>query len=133
MDDEHEVTHPGILANLWSNLRVDADGHYLQVGLTRIPVAVEDAPFVVVRLEVQAGELRVTLSDGSRETLSPDTLELGAGDVPYGRVKGGAFAARLSRAAAWQLLQHVVPEEGTGCPVLVLGTARYPLTSSGHG
>ena len=47
------MTHPGILANLRENLRVDDDGHYLQVGPARVPVEVEDAPFVVVRVEAR--------------------------------------------------------------------------------
>ena len=40
--DDAEVTHAGILANLRENLRVDEQGHYLQVGPARVPVEVED-------------------------------------------------------------------------------------------
>ena len=53
--EDQEVTHGGIVASLREGLRVDAGGHYLQVGPTRVPVAVEDAPFVVVRVEREAG------------------------------------------------------------------------------
>ena len=52
--DDAEVTHAGILANLCDNLRVDVEGHYLQIGPVRVPVEVEDAPFVVERVEVRA-------------------------------------------------------------------------------
>ena len=48
-----EVTHPGVLRNLYANLRVEEDRHYLQVGPARIPVDVEDAPFIVTRIEVR--------------------------------------------------------------------------------
>ena len=30
--DDAEVTHAGILANLRDSLRVDVEGHYLQIG-----------------------------------------------------------------------------------------------------
>ena len=46
-----EVTHPGVLRNLYANLRVDGTGHYLQAGPFRVPVQVDDAPFVVVRAQ----------------------------------------------------------------------------------
>jgi hypothetical protein len=42
-------------------------------------------------------------------------------------VKGGRFDARLSRAATYQLLQHVQPGEGSGRSALVLGGHRYPV------
>src|SRR5262249_60269906 len=50
----HEVTHPGVLRNLYANLRVDAAGHFLQVGPARIAVEVDDAPFVATRVHVPA-------------------------------------------------------------------------------
>ena len=50
LHEGEEVTHPGILANLRENLKVDADGHYLVAGPARVPVELEDAPFVVLRL-----------------------------------------------------------------------------------
>ena len=44
LHEGEEVTHPGILANLRENLKVDADGHYLVAGPARVPVELEDAP-----------------------------------------------------------------------------------------
>jgi uncharacterized protein len=124
-DDDQEVTHEGVRANLWSNLRVDAQGHHLQVGPTRIPVEVEDAPFVVVRVEATGEGLLLTLNDGTREPLDPSTLRLGMGEVPYCRIKGGTFEAKLDRAATYELLQHVTEEGGRA--ELVLGPIRHPL------
>lgn len=125
-DSDHEVTHHGILANLWANLRVDEQGHHLQVGAVRIPVEVQDTPFVVIRVEREGDTLQATLNDGTREAIAPGDLCLGAGEIPYCRVKGGRFEARLDRAAAYQLLQHVSGED-PGNPELVLGGARYRL------
>ena len=49
-DDDVQITHPGILANLRGNLRKDAEGHFIQTRV-RIPVEVADAPFVVTRVQ----------------------------------------------------------------------------------
>jgi hypothetical protein len=122
-----EVTHEGILANLRQGLQVDSAGHYLQIGPARVPVEVEDAPFVVVRFEADGEGWALWLSDGSREALDPATLTLRRGEVPYCRVKDGRFEARFSRAATWQLLQCVETEPGDGPPTLAAFGRRYPL------
>jgi uncharacterized protein len=128
LHEGEEVTHAGILAALWSGLRVDAAGHYLQIGPVRVPVEVEDAPFVVLRVEDAGDRLMLTLSDLSREPLSPAALRFGPGGVPYCRVKDGRFDARLSRAAAYQLLQHVEPDVDQDSATLVIGGARHRLS-----
>jgi hypothetical protein len=124
--DGEEVTHPGILANLAANLQVDEGGYYLQLGPVRVPVEVADTPLAVIRLEADAGGASVVLSDGSRERLDPATLRLGDNEVPYCRVRQGRFEARLTRAAAWQLLRDAVPDEG-GRPVVSLGGAGFAI------
>ena len=123
--EDEEVTHPRILAELREALGADADGYYLSAGPVRVPVEVADTPFVVVRVEPEGGDLALVLNDLSRETLAPETLRFGARGAPYCRVKGGRFEARLSRAAAYQLLERV--EASTCTPSLVLGDRRYPL------
>ena len=60
--DGVEVTHPGVLRNLYANLRADGRGHHLQVGPLRVPVHVDDAPFVVVRAETGAAAGRPSRS-----------------------------------------------------------------------
>jgi hypothetical protein len=102
-DDDVQVTHHGVLANLQGNLRRDAGGYFIQTRV-RIPVEVADVPFVVTRVERRGGGLRVWLNDGSQEDVDRATLRTGPNDVPYCAVKGGAFEARFSRAAAYQLL-----------------------------
>jgi hypothetical protein len=122
--EDEEVTHQGILASLRDALQVDATGHFIQIGPVRVPVDVEDAPFSVVRLEPEGDGLALTLNDLS---LEPTSLRLGAGDVPYCRVKGGKFEARFSRAAAWQLLQHAEPGAPDAPATVTVGGRRYPL------
>ena len=122
-----EVSHEGILASLRQGLQVDPAGHFLQIGPVRVPVEVEDAPFVAVRFEAEGEGFALWLSAGSREALDLTSLALRQGDVPYCRVKGGRFEARFSRAAAWQLLQRVETQPGGGTPTLVAFGRRYPL------
>jgi hypothetical protein len=126
LDDGVEVTHPGILANLRANLRRDAGGYYIQTRV-RIPVEVDDVPWVVVRVEPHGDRLRATLNDGTEEEIDPAALRLRAGDVPYCPVKGGAFEARLNRAAAHQLLALAHHDERTGQGMLRVGSREVPL------
>jgi hypothetical protein len=132
-----EVTHPGVLRNLYANLHADATGHFLQVGPARIPVAVDDAPFVIHRVETRSGpedaadSLSLHLTDGTHEPLDPATVRLDRHRVPYCRVKAGRFLARFSVAAWLQLAAFAEEEPGTGRPVLVLGARRVPLAEAG--
>jgi hypothetical protein len=46
--------------------------------------------------------------------VDPASVRLGAGEVPYCAVKGGAFEARLSRAATFQLWELADYDEASG-------------------
>jgi len=128
-DDDVAITHAGILANLRSILQHDAQGYFIQTRV-RIPVEVEDVPFVVSRIERRGEILHAFLSDGTDADVDPATLRVGPDDVPYCTVKNGAFEARLSRAAAFQLLAMADYDEATGRGVLRLGGREYPLRRS---
>jgi hypothetical protein len=91
---------------------------------------VADAPFVVTRVERRGEALHAWLNDGSEQDVDPSTLRLGRRDVPYCAVKDGAFAARLSRAAAYQLLALAEYDEGSGRGALRLGGREYALARS---
>jgi hypothetical protein len=112
-DEGVQVTHEGILANLRSNLRKDAEGYFIQTRV-RIPVRVDDVPWVVTRVERRGEQLHAVLNDGTEETIDPATVRVGAADVPYCAVKRGAFEARLSRAATFQLWQLAELEDRPG-------------------
>jgi hypothetical protein len=128
-DDDVQITHPGILANLRANLRHDAQGYFVQTR-TRIPVVIADVPWVVVRLQPGEAHLHVWLNDGSDADVDPATVRMGAGDVPYCPVKGGQFEARFSRAATFQLLGLLHYDEASGTGRLRLGGREYPLRRS---
>jgi hypothetical protein len=125
-DDDVQITHPGVVANLRGLLRRDADGYYIQTRV-RIPVQVADAPFVVTRIERRGDALHAWLNDGAEQDVDPGTLRIGPGDVPYGAVKGGAFEARLSRAATFQLLALADYDEPSGRGTLRLGARKYVI------
>ena len=125
-DDDVEVTHPGVLTNLRANLRRDAAGYFIQTRV-RIPVTVDDVPWVVTRLEARGDRLHAFLNDGSETDVDPATVRLGEGEVPYCTVKGGAFEARFSRAATFQLLALAQYDERTGRGTLRLGGRDFVL------
>ena len=125
-DEGIQVTHPGILANLRSNLKKDAAGYFIQTRV-RIPVRVDDAPWVVTRIERRGDTLHAILNDATEERVDPATVRLGAGEIPYCTVKGGAFEARFSRAATFQLLALADYDEVSGRGALRLGGREYPL------
>lgn len=125
-DGGEQVTHPGVLANLRGNLRRDAEGYFIQTRV-RIPVRVDDVPFVLVRVERRGDDLYGFLNDGTEEWLDPSTLRVGDENVPYATVKRGAFEARFSRAGAWQLLQLAEHDEASGASVLRVRGGAWPL------
>ena len=125
-DDDVAITHAGILANLRSLLKRDAQGYFIQTRV-RIPVEIAEVPFVVARIERRGETLHAFLSDGTEADVDPATLRVGPGDVPYCAVKDGAFEARLSRAATFQLLSLADYDEGTGRSGLRLGGREYSL------
>ena len=104
------------------------------VGTLRVPLSLPfpggDAPFVVTRIERRGETLRAFLNDGTETDVDAATLRVGADDVPYCAVKGGAFEARLSRAAAFQLLALADYDESTGRGALRLAGREYPLRRS---
>jgi len=106
---------------------VDDRGHYLQIGPVRVPVEVEDAPFVIVRVEREGDGLTATRNDLGREPLAVETLAVDARGIPRCRVKDGRFVARLDRAAAYQLLQQVDPGDGSRPATLLVGGRCYPV------
>ena len=125
-DGEVQITHPGVLANLRGNLRRDPGGYFIQTRV-RIPIEVADAPFVVTRIERRGDTLHAWLNDGAEQDVDPATLRVGGNDVPYCAVKDGAFEARLSRAAAYQLLALADYDERSGRGALRLGGRDYIL------
>jgi hypothetical protein len=124
-----EMTHPGIRLQFFEALTKTNDGSYfVRIGREVCSVLVEDAPFVVTMLDRRSdGKLFIRLSDETQEELKPDGLWIGNDNVPYALVKGGAFHARFSRAAYYQMSRWITLDEEQGQFYLDCGDRKYEL------
>jgi uncharacterized protein len=99
------------IADLFSrHVKRGNQGEYvLEIGHERVPIEVDDTPYVVVGFDLVAsdGQPFIELNDHTREPLAADSLEIGADEVLYCRVKGCAERARFLRAAYYQIAPHI--------------------------
>jgi len=124
-----EITHPGTLDLFFKSLESDEKGGYLvRVGREWAPVRVEDTPFAVRSVREYNDSLRIILNDGTEEKLESRTLEVGAENVLYCRVKDGRFPARFLRPAYYQIAQHIRPSETGGFDLVIAGK-RFAVDS----
>jgi len=129
-DDELIPNHA--IGRLFSRaLQVLPDGRArLELGEDRADVIIEDTPWVVTAVEGGPDRgFTVVLNDESREPLDPATLRVGAENVLYCRVKGGAHEARWLRPAYYDLMRHAEPVAG-GAVVLPVAGRRIRLTAA---
>lgn len=119
------LIHPGILELIYESVHYEDGLYVLRLGDQACQLEVEDTFHVVARVGEQDGGLLLTLNDGTKEMLDPDTLWVGAGDVIYCQVKQGVFPARFLRAAYYQLAALI--EEEAGGYGLRVGEKVYPL------
>ncbi len=124
-----EIIHPGIYKQFCSLLQKSPDGGYfVKMGREVCRVEVEDVPFVILSVVQDQGEgLSILLNDGTYESLNPELLIIGAGNVPYCDVKNGVFAARFSRKAYYQLAEHIDSNEDGSHFHLVVGGLKYAI------
>jgi hypothetical protein len=117
------------IADLFSThvRRSEAGGYMLEIGPERAPIEVDDTPYVVVGVDVDDdGIARIELNDHSVEDLDPGSLQIGANEVLYCRVKGGAERARFLRPAYYQLAPFITESEADRFDLWLGGTA-HPL------
>ena len=99
----------------------------------RAPITVEDTPYVITGIEDDGGGGLVTiLNDGEREPLDPDSLEIGAENVLYTKVKAGKYSARFLRPAYYHLSRQFEADDSDHY-FIRLGAARYPLRTATPG
>jgi hypothetical protein len=112
-----EMINRGIVLDFYSHLTIDDSGIYIiKRGNETCYVEVEDAPFIVTRVDFAGADgkverVRLSLIDETHETLEPETLIIGEGNILYCTIKQGLFRARFSRAAYYQLASRI-KEEG---------------------
>lgn len=124
--DQAPMIHPKIIQLIYDSVHLDQDDvYYLEIDGKRCQLEVADTFHVVAAARVESDAVALTLNDGTAEDLDPTTLSVGGGDVLYCRVKDGAFPARFSRAAYYQLAEHI-GEDGDGF-ALSVGGKSYPV------
>jgi len=131
--DGAPVEHTGLAAGLHSWIaRHPDDGRYILTnGYDWTYFTVDDAPYIVRALRVEADRVMVLLSDGTEEDWDPGATTVGEGGALYTHVKparrGGPFAAKFSRHAQASL----APLLEDGEPVRVRIGAAIRLIGSG--
>jgi uncharacterized protein len=122
-----EIIHTGIYRMFNSLLEKTPNGEYqIRKGQEICRVEVEDAPFLVTRLDQQPNsDVCISLNDGSCEQFDADHLWIASTNIPYCLVKKGLFHARFSRPAYYQLAAFIV--EDCGEFFFVLGEKRFAV------
>lgn len=112
--DGAPVENPALSAALhgWISRHPDDGRYILTNGYDWTYFEVEDVPYFVVSVGLQAEGIRLRLSDGSEEWLDGSTLAAGGDGGLYLRVKGGSFEARLTRHAQASLEPVLVEVDG---------------------
>lgn len=126
--DEDPVVHER-LARLFSRYvrRKPSGGYEIWIDERyHADVEIEDTPYVVTAIDSDAGRFTVELNDGTTESLNPQSLQVGANDVLYCRVKNGSERARFLRAPYYQLA-NFIEEVGSGRFQLRCGGITHPI------
>jgi uncharacterized protein len=126
--DNERIDNQRIALLFSRSIRRDKHGHYyLQVADERAPIAVEDTPFVVKKVDDDGhGGFVITTNDEASEPLDPSSLEIGDHDVLYCKVKSGAYRARFLRPAYYHLADHFMSDDGESFGIIV-ADHRYPI------
>jgi hypothetical protein len=128
------VEHGGLAAALhrWIARHPDDGRYILTNGYDWTYFTVDDVPYFVQSVRLDAGGAEVTLSDGSSERLRPETLRVGSDDVLRVQVKfgvgGGPFDAKFARHAQ-TALEPALVETSDGGVGIAIGGRVFPLAS----
>jgi hypothetical protein len=128
LNDGAEITHARTIELFWKSLIRNEQGRYVvRMGKEECPVLLHATPYFVRRVEIGPGAVRLGLSDGSEETLDPETLHVVEGTYLQCRVKGGAHEARFNRNAYYEMARHIREAPGGRGYQLQLGDRAYPI------
>ena len=126
--DGAPITNPRIASLFARSVHRLQDGSYeLRIAEERASIIIDDTAFVVTAAgDDPAGGVWVDLNDGTREMLDARTLRVGADDVLYCQVKGGAEWARFLRPAYYQVADRIAAD-GDGGFAFTSGAERHPI------
>lgn len=109
-----EMTRKDIVQLFYQHLSRDESGRYMIImPEDQCYLDVDDVPFVIACVDRimsangDAESYQLRLNDDTLETLDPQTLRIGSGNVLYCSVKGGQFEARFSRAGYYQMADFI--------------------------
>jgi hypothetical protein len=126
-----EIQHPGLRRALlrWLDRREDGKP-ILRLDARRYAyINVEDADLLVLSVRWEGDRAWLRLNDDSEEELDYGSLETGADNALYCRVRGGRLRARLTTPAYYVLAERIRPlDEGSfvldaGGETFVVGVA----------
>lgn len=125
-----KIIHPQVYALFNEKLRKRSDGKYeVALGREICEVHVEDAPFVVQRIHTEDDHIRLELNDGAKEEFNPENFWMGKENVPYCVIKDGAFHARFSRPAYYQLAGFIKSDEHEEHFFFNINGVKFPISS----
>jgi len=120
----------------YQNLHLDEMGRYfIELPNDRCFVDVEDTAYIVKAVDYETAEngggegVSIHLSDETVEALDPRTIWINNYNVMYCLVREGSFRARFSRAAYYQLAEHIEHDEGQEMYYLKVNGQRYNIES----
>jgi hypothetical protein len=122
------IQHEPSLRYLKARLVFEDEGVFIRDGSQSMPVEVEGPPFEVVRLllDEETPAARITLDDGTEETIGDDSLGMNPDSGRFEcRVRKGRARAVLSRAAHQTLIENA--REDGGSFFLAVGRRRIPI------
>lgn len=90
-------------------------------------ITAEDVPYVVQDLEIHGDGVLLKFPGGYEEKLDPATLQVGARNVLYCRIRGGAFMARFNRKSYLGLAKHIQYDSLKDVFYLIVDNKRYPI------
>lgn len=103
------IGRPALVRLFASVLRRDPDGFHLVTPVEKLRITVEDAPFVAIGLEADAGALRFATNVGDVVEAGPEhpirvVQGAGGGPRPYVEVRGG-LEALIARPVFYELAE----------------------------
>ena len=111
----------------YQHLSKEQDGGYLlHIGDDKCYLEVEDAPFIVKRVDFHT-DFKILINDDTIETLQPDTLSIGGDSVLYCKVKDRQFDARFSRPSYYQFAEYISCDKDEERFFVHLDGVRYYL------
>jgi hypothetical protein len=124
--DDELVTHPKMAQAFarWIARHPDDGRYILTNGYDWTYFTVDDVPYFVKAVHIDAQRVELVLSDETREPLDMTALELGDNGALYVKVKNGAFEARFTPEAQTLLAPVLVGEDDVR---VAFGGKEHPI------